>query len=236
MVQRQSFTNRSRRPRPALIVAIVLLHLAGIYALARVFAPSATASVERTVVSAFTVTITAPEDEKQPEPDEGASGDAGKKATPKPVTAPKVPTPRKSPAPQASSTGAANTSGARDEGDGTGAAGDGLGTGSGNQGGGMGGGIASKPSVRSGGVEPRDYPMPDGGRQVRYGQYVLVHFTVTKDGRARNCSVAKSTADSEATAITCPLVVNKVRFNPARNAAGDPVEARYGYRVDFRSR
>jgi protein TonB len=31
-------------------------------------------------------------------------------------------------------------------------------------------------------------------------------------------------------------VIEKIRFNPARNRAGDPVEARYGYRVDFRER
>lgn len=236
MSQEQGFVNRSRKLSPGLIVSIVLLHLLALYGLAKVFAPSATASVERTVVSAFTVTITAPEEEKQPEPDEGAAGDAGKKATPKPVTAPKAPTPNKSPVPQASSTGAANTSGARDQGDGTGAAGSGIGTGSGNKGGGMGGGIASKPSVRSGGVEPRDFPIPEGGRQTRFGKSVIVVFTVTTDGRARNCSVARSSVDAETTAQVCPLVISKVRFNPARNAAGEPVEARYGYRVDFNER
>ena len=139
--------------------------------------------------------------------------------------------------PQASSTGAANTSGARDQGDGTGASGEGSGTGSGDGGGGIGGGLASGPSVRSGEVNSaRDFPVPEGGRQTRFGKSVTVVFTVTLDGRARNCSVARTSVDPATTALACPLVIEKVRFNPARNRAGEPVEARYGYRIDFRAR
>ena len=237
---RQGFANRDRKPRWGLISAVALLHVAAIYGLASVFAPGVTESVERTVVSAFTVTITAPEEEaeKKPEPDEGAAGNPGERATPKPVTAPtpKVPVKQDTPMPRASSTGTANRSGARDEGSGTGAFGDGLGTGSGNRGGGTGGGIASKPSVRSGDVDPRDFPVPEGGRETRFGKSVIVVFTVTTDGRARNCSVARTSVDAATTAQVCPLVIDKIRFNPARKAAGDPVEARYGYRVDFNRR
>jgi len=233
----EKFSDTPRRPRPALIALIVLLHLLAIYGLGRAFAPNLTQQVERTVVSAFSVTITAPEEEPNPEPDEGAAGDAGEKATPKPVTAPKARVKQDQPMPRASSTGAADTSGVRDAGDGTGAAGEGSGTGSGNQGGGMGGGLASGPSVRSGEVNSaKDFPVPDGGRETRFGKSVTVVFTVTRDGYARNCSVARSSADPATTALVCPLVIEKVRFNPARNRNGDPVEARYGYRVDFRAR
>lgn len=232
----RNYASARRRPRPALVVLIVLLHLAAIYGLTRVFAPTFVASVEETVVSAFTVTITTPED-PEPEPDAGAAGEQGKDAVPKPVTAPPatLPKPQNTPVPRASSTGAANTSGARDSGDGTGAGGSGLGTGSGNGGGGQGGGIAVKPSVRSGELnQARDFPIPAGGREVRFGKSVTVVFTVTTEGRARDCSVANSQVDAETTARVCPLVMDKIRFNPATLADGTPVEARYGYRVDFK--
>ncbi|WP_324262369.1 hypothetical protein U4960_04420 [Altererythrobacter sp. H2] len=238
MPESANYASTRRRPRPALIVVIVLAHLLAIYGLTRVFAPGVVASVEEAVVAAFTVTITAPpEQEPEPEPDAGAAGEQGVEAVPKPVTAPppRLPVPQTTPVPRASSTGAANTSGARDSGEGTGAGGDGLGTGSGAGGGGQGGGIAARPSVRSGELnQARDFPVPEGGRQARFGKSVTVVFTVTADGRARDCAVASTQVDPDTTARVCPLVVEKIRFNPATRADGTPVEARYGYRVDFR--
>ncbi len=239
MSEEGSFSTTKRKPRPALVVLIVLLHLAALYGLTRALAPDVVASVEETVVSAFTVTVTAPEEPPEPEPDEGAAGDPGERATPKPVTAPEppIPVPPDTPVPRASSTGAANTSGARESGDGTGASGDGLGTGSGRGGGGPGGGIAVKPSVRTDGLnEARDFPIPEGGRSARAGTSTTVVFTVTTDGRARNCSVVRSTADAESTALVCPKLIEKVRFNPARRADGTAVEARYGYILRFKAR
>lgn len=232
----ESYANTRRRPRPALIVLIVLFHVAALYGLTLAFAPNIVASVEESVVSAFTVTITAPP-EPEPEPDAGAAGEQGREAVPKSVTAPppRLPIPKNTPVPRASSTGAAATSGARDSGDGTGAAGSGQGTGSGNGGSGQGGGIATRPSVRSGELnQARDFPVPEGGRQARFGKSVTVLFTVTTDGRARDCSVANSQVDAETTARVCPLVMDKIRFNPATRADGTAVETRYGYRVDFR--
>ena len=79
-------------------------------------------------------------------------------------------------------------------------------------------------------------PVPPGGRQSRFGKTVIVHFTVTTDGRARDCTVASSSVDAETTARVCPLVVQRIRFNPARRADGTAVEARYGYRVSFTAR
>lgn len=233
-----SYAESRRQRRPGLIVLIVLFHVLALYGLTRAFAPTFVATVEKSVVSAFTVTITTPEEpEPEPEPDAGASGEQGKEAVPKPVTAPKpkLPVPKNTPVPRASSTGAAATSGAKDSGEGTGAGNSGSGTGSGNGGGGQGGGIAVKPSVRSGELnQARDFPVPEGGRQTRFGKSVTVMFTVTADGRAKNCSVANSQVDAETTARVCPLVMDKIRFNPATRADGTPVEARYGYRVDFK--
>lgn len=239
MADSTGFLTSKRRPRPMVMAGIVLLHVLAFYGLVRVFAPSITAAVEDTVISAFTVTITAPQDPQADEPDEGAAGDAGKEAVPKAQTAPepKVPVKQDRPLPKASSTGAASTSGATQAGEGTGAAGSGSGTGSGNAGGGQGGGIAVKPSVRSGELnQARDFPVPPGGRETRFGKSVTVVFTVTTDGRARNCSVAQSSVDAATTGLVCQLVQQKISFNPARDRNGNPVEARYGYRVDFSGR
>lgn len=233
------YQGKPRGVRWPLVIAIVLMHMLALYGLSRALAPDFTASVEEEVVKAFTVTITAPQEpESEPEPDEGAAGAAGEDAVPQPVTAPtsrveRTPVPR----PQASSTGTATRSGAREAGDGTGAEGEGAGTGSGNQGGGQGNGVAVRPSVRSGRLDPRrDFPVPEGGREARFGTSVTVVFTVQTDGTARNCSVAQTSTDAATTALVCGLVIEKIRFNPARNRAGDPLEARYGYRVDFRAR
>lgn len=237
------YARQRKRPSVPLLIGIVLLHIAALYGLARAFAPDLTASVERSVISSFTVTVTSPPEppppENQPEPDEGSQGEPGKEAVPKPVTAQPPPKPlaKPSPAPRASSTGTANNSGAREAGDGTGAAGSGLGTGSGNRGSGQGGIAVSKPSVRSGELNTAsDFPVPEGGRRSRFGKSVTVVFTVTTDGRAKNCSVARSDVDAQTTGLVCGLVAQKIRFNPARDANGNPVEARYGYRVDFRGR
>lgn len=240
MIPPQSrYQGKPKGPRWPLIVAIVVFHVVALYGLSRLLAPEFTASVEREVVNAFTVTITTPEDpETPPEPDEGAQGAPGQEAVPAPVTAPPAEIPiLPEPRPQAASTGTADRSGARETGDGTGADGAGAGTGSGNSGSGQGNGVAVRPSVRSGRLDPRrDFPVPEGGRAARFGTSVTVVFTVTTDGRARNCSVARSSADAATTALVCGLVIEKIRFNPAQTRSGDPVEARYGYRVDFRER
>lgn len=237
------FLKRRKKLDWKLIALIVVLHLAALIGLARALAPEFTASVMESAASMVTVTVRTyeePETEPSispPQPDEGAAGEEGREATPREVVAPEQPLPRPTPAPQASSTGTANTSGARDRGEGTGAGGDGEGTGSGRSGSGTGGAVATGPSVRSGELnESRDFPIPAGGRQARFGKSVIVHFIVTADGRARNCTVASTQVDAETTARVCPLVVERIRFNPALAADGTPVEARYGYRVDFRAR
>lgn len=226
-----------------LIILIVLLHLAGLYGLARLLAPEFTASVIEDATSLITVTVSTYEEPdaepsiSPPQPDEGASAEEGREAVAREVAAPEQPIPRPAPAPRAASTGTSNDSGAAEQGEGTGAGGPGDGTGSGRRGQGQGGAVAVGPSVRSGELnEARDFPIPEGGRGTRLGKSVTVHFTVTTDGRARDCSVASSQVDAATTARVCPLVMERIRFNPARTAEGTPVEARYGYRVDFRAR
>ncbi|MCJ8191591.1 TonB family protein [Sphingomicrobium aestuariivivum] len=116
----------------------------------------------------------------------------------------------------------------RDEG-GSGAGGVGDGTGSGGQGDGLGGGGGTRPSVipRTT-LTQRDYPRELRRRWPRGGA-VLVAVRVQTDGRATDCKVNRSIGDPEIDAMTCQLVEQKVRFNPARDAQGRPYVAWYGY-------
>jgi protein TonB len=238
MASEGAFTTTSRRPRPLALVAIVLLHLAALYGLGKAFAPDMTASVEDAVLSTFTVTVDIPKPPPPPpppqaKPDSGASGEEGRKAVPREVVAPKPKVVVKAapPAPQASSTGSANSSGASAEGSGTGAGGSGSGTGSGNGGSGQGGGIATRPVWIGGAINnARDYPTPPGGRQARIGTEVVVKVTVGTDGRASNCSVFRPSPDAQADAITCRLVVERLRFKPATDNAGNPIAAPFYWR------
>ena len=240
---RGGYTAKRKKLNWKLIVLIGLLHIVALAGLARLLVPGFTATVVERATSVINVTITAPPEpeaepsEAPPEPDEGAAGEEGREATPRAVVAPEQPLPRPSPAPRASSTGAANQSGAREEGDGTGAGGEGDGTGSGRSGSGRGGIAVTRPTVRSGNINAaRDFPIPEGGRQVRFGTSVTVVFTVGVDGRASRCSVSSPGPDPATNALVCPLVVERIRFNPATDANGDPVPARYGWRQDFATR
>jgi periplasmic protein TonB len=240
MATKETFGARKRRLSWPLIAAIVLLHIAALYGLARALAPDMTAAVEREVVAAFNLSPpeppAPPPPENQSEPDEGAQGDPGRDAVAKPVTSqpPKVRVKKDDPLPRASSTGTANQSGAAAAGDGTGAAGSGLGTGSGNSGSGRGGIAVSKPVHISGRIDnARDFPVPPGGRDARRGTQVIVRVVVGTDGRARDCAVARPSPDAEADRITCRLVETRLGFRPAADANGNPVAAPFFWRQQW---
>lgn len=247
MAKTAVFSKRKKRFSWPLLAAILVFHVAAFYGLALALAPDFTKSVTQEVGRVFTVTVTTPDEEPpppdvDPEPDEGAQGDPGKRAEAKPVEASKskINPPKPSPRPTKAAEGRDNRSGSQDQGTGPGAAGSGDGSGSGNNGSGRGNDrpvVATKPSVRSGNLDTAsDFPVPEGGRATRFGKSVTVVFTVTTDGQAKNCSVARTSVDTQTTGLVCGLVVQKIRFNPAKDQFGDPIEARFGYRVDFRAR
>lgn len=232
---RDAGADKPRRLRWPLLLTIALAHLGALYLFARLLAPDFTGSIEREVVAAFTLEeeTPPPPPDNEPEPDEGAQGDPGEDAVPEPVTAPEsaIDLPEPSPVPRASSTGDADRSGARVQGEGTGAAGSGTGTGSGNRGGGRGGVAVTKPVHIAGTIDDaRDYPTPEGGREARRGSEVIVRVIVGTDGRARDCSVYRASADPQADAITCQLVEERLRFRPAMDANGNPVPAPFYWR------
>ncbi|MEW4448888.1 hypothetical protein [Qipengyuania sp. JC766] len=244
MEQPSSYTATRRRPSVPLIVAILILHLAALYALARFLVPDTMGAFEQDIAQALTtVSVETPDQPDPPpappEPDEGAQGAPGQEATPRPV---QVPEPAQTlsdptPAPQATSTGRDNRSGARDEGAGTGAAGIGSGTGSGQGGTGSGNGVprvAERPRFLSTSInDARDFPVPEGGRSTRFGTSVTVVVTVGTDGRATDCRVSDPNPDPEVNARICALVREKARWEPARDQFGDLIPAQAGYRQRF---
>lgn len=225
------------RTKLGVIVFVVLLHVVVLLGLVRAFAPDFAAKAVEQVLSTFTVTITAP---PPPPPAEqpkaaGATGEAGKKAVPKET---KAPPPKiaiaKTPAPKASSTGSAVTSGATSQGNGTGAGGTGTGTGAGGDGNGQGGGKPTKAAHISGQINnARDFPVPAGGREARVGKAVILALTVAPSGRATNCRVYKSSGFPETDAIACVLAMQRLKFKPATNGAGEPITSTFYWQQKF---
>jgi protein TonB len=223
----------SRRPRWGTLLLVVLLHLAVLAGLSRVFAPAYTARLIERATSLATVTVTTPpEPEPEPatdaEPDAGSVGAEAPEAVAREVAAPEAPLPRPSPAPRAASTGADNVGGAGEQGAGTGAGGQGTGPG----GGGSGRGTGARPlELLSGRIDDaRDYPTPPGGRRIRRGHDVVIELTVGTDGRVSACRITDPSPDPEADAITCRLATERFVFRPRLDAAGEPVVGTYRWR------
>jgi protein TonB len=224
-----------RRPRWGTLTLVVLLHLAALAGLVRVFAPDFTASVVERAASLVTVTITAPPvpaatSAPPADPDAGGPGLPAPEATAREVAAPQSPLPRPSPAPRAVSTGEESVAGAGEQGAGTGASGEGTGPGSGGTGSGPGGG-ARPLELISGRIDnARDYPTPAGGRRIRRGHDVVIELTVGTDGRVSACHVTDPSPDPEADAITCRIATERFVFRPRLDAAGEPVVGTYRWR------
>ncbi|WP_126173422.1 TonB family protein [Altericroceibacterium xinjiangense] len=229
------------------LALIVLLHVAAIFGLARAFAPDFTTQAIRQATSLVTVTVRTrePEPEPLPEPaptpepaavpDEGAAAPEAPRAIPKEVAAPEpaIPISRASPVPPVASTGSENASGAADQGTGTGGGGEGEGTGSGNAGSGAGSGGIARPLEKTAGniSDARDYPR--SGRAARKGQDVVIELSVGTDGRVTGCRVTDPSPDPEADAITCRLAIERFRFRPALDAAGNPIPGRFLWRQQW---
>ena len=227
----------SPRTKVGVAVLVVLFHVIVVLGLIRAFAPDFATKAVETVVSTFTVTITAPPPPEPPKaPDKaGAAGDAGRKAVAREVNAakPKVEL-AKARAPRAAASGAANNSGAAQAGAGTGAGGTGSGPGAGGSGNGAGGGAASKVQHIGGQINnARDFPVPPGGREERIGKAVILALTVAPSGRATACRIYKSSGLPDTDAAACRLAMERLRFKPATNAAGEPVTATFYWQQKF---
>jgi protein TonB len=165
-----------------------------------------------------------PPPEPHPGQERREEGAAGKKADPTPVVMPKpkIIVPAQSPIPAApiAGTGSSPNAGAATAGAGPGAGG----TGSGRGGGGAGGG--SRAEWLSGGLRNSDYPR-SALRDKLQGR-VSVRFTVLISGRIADCRVIASSGSSILDATTCRLLTERLRFRPAMNSAGVPIQSELG--------
>ena len=150
--------------------------------------------------------------------DAGKAAPAAKKAQASPVFAPKLaiakPLIPASPNPGRE---AGPSHGAALAGQGSGAGGIGNGTGSGGDGSGDGDG-GDDPEWVSGKIKDSDYPSE--ARAIRARGTTETEIRVSVDGRPTGCSVTRSSGNGTLDATTCRLVLQRFRFNPARDAAG----------------
>ncbi|GAB5350140.1 energy transducer TonB [Alteriqipengyuania sp. 357] len=248
MSDARGFSDDTTRPSIPVLAAIAVLHVALLYGLIRALAPDLTIIESGPSFAAFEVGKPSPSPTPTPAPTQapapgppdkeaGDEGDPGKRAVASAVTAPQppIPLPSRAPAPRAASTGTADSSGAADAGDGTGASGQGDGTGAGGEGRGIGGGggIAEGPSLARSITNVSAFPVPPGGRQARVGKRTLVMLDVSAQGRVTGCRVTQSSGFPDTDAKVCELAYDQIRFEPARDDAGNPVPSRFHYQQRF---
>lgn len=114
--------------------------------------------------------------------------------------------------------------GAGGTGNGTGSGGRGTGTGGGGAGGGGSGGerrLVQHARQIAGSLSRRDYPA--ALREAGVGGRVVTHLTVEPSGRVSGCKVVQSSGYPELDTITCRLVIQRYRYEPARDAEGRPM-------------
>lgn len=179
-----------------------------------------------------TIPEVAPEPTERPKDPEGAAAPPALKNTPTPVVAPppeiRLPVPNPLPASPLPGTGSAASPGAAEvpgPGTGRGGVGDGLGSGrsgDGTGGGGGGGSAASGPFYRSGDVEERDAPP---GLVLDRSRRVTFRLLVGLDGRVRDCRITGSSGIPALDAATCSSATRRLRWRPAIDRTGRPVEA-----------
>jgi len=177
----------------------------------------------------------------RPKDAEGAASPANRKDTPTEIVAPQPviilpPPPPPLPAAPVAGLGNAPAAGAAIlPGPGTGAGGIGTGLGSGLNGngtGGAGGGRGIRARLIRGGIDPQDYPQSAVDRRAQGVTYIA--FTVLPNGRVRKCSVTRSSGHRDLDAATCPLLERRLRYRPARDAAGRPVAEAIRGQQDWR--
>lgn len=176
-----------------------------------------------------------PESARSPDSEiEGGAAPPDLQAEAAPIVAPEpviaIPRPQPVRAAPDPAEGAARSLGAAPvPGPGTGAGGTGDGTGSGAGGDGTGGGRVATPARRiAGEIRAGDYP-PEA-RAARAEGTVGANVDIGRDGRVTRCTVVQSSGNSALDAATCRLIEQRFRYEPARNAAGEPVPDRLGRR------
>lgn len=170
---------------------------------------------------------------------EGAASPPNLKARPTPVVAPEPVVPLPVPTPivaapvvaegRQSSAGAAPVPG---PGTGSGGVGNGFGSGNGGSGAGGGGGGGGNgrgvgmrpPRWIRGTMSPRD--LPDELQENGTGARLETIYWIEASGRVTDCRVTRSSGDRRLDALTCRLIEQRWRYDPARYADGRPLRSR----------
>jgi protein TonB len=66
-------------------------------------------------------------------------------------------------------------------------------------------------------------PTDADNRKGKFRGAVVVQFTVAANGRVANCTTARGSGDAKMDALTCRILTERGRFEPARDARGQPV-------------
>jgi protein TonB len=214
----------SRPDKAKAIAGVIAVYaiLGGLLLLAKGDTPLRLSESEPTVlIDVNELPVLQPPPKEQPGKAEEEEGAAGKKAEPTEIVAPepKIEGLAKPPviAAPVAGTGAARTAGAATAGTGPGTGGSGRGRGGGGSGDG-----GSPAQWISGGLLDSDYP-----RRALKGRLqgrVSVHFTVMASGRIANCRITASSGSSLLDQTTCRLLTERLRFRPARDSQGRPIE------------
>ncbi len=77
-----------------------------------------------------------------------------------------------------------------------------------------------------------DYP-PSAQREGAEGT-VSFRLEVGPDGRVTSCSVTGSSGNSELDSTACKLLTRRARFNPGKDASGNPIGGQFSSRFQWR--
>jgi protein TonB len=77
-----------------------------------------------------------------------------------------------------------------------------------------------------------DYP----AKALREGREGTVHYAVIVgvDGRVKSCTVVVSSGHADLDQAACSNITARARFEPARDANGNPIEFGYSNKFEFR--
>jgi periplasmic protein TonB len=229
-----SYTGTAERPDKAKAIAAVIAVHAGLAAI--ILAGLNVRVVSHVVEQLKTFDIRLPPPPPPPPPPPATrphqmkkpQGAPAKKAEATPVVAPppRLPLPSPIPAARIAGTGSATTSGAATSGTGTGAGGSGNGPG--------GGGDYSRftPARLVRNLTRGDYEQLAAGR-LPTGR-AMVALRVETSGVPSNCRVIRSSGDGIVDGGLCPLIVNRLRFRPARDDQGRAIAYQLQYVATWR--
>lgn len=122
-------------------------------------------------------------------------------------------------------------------GPGSGAGGQGRGTGSGTAGNGQGAGSSNgdgggtDAEWTGGKIKNGDYPK--ALREAHISGTTVTEVAVGTDGRAAACRVIRTSGSRELDTVTCRLIMERFKFKPARNDAGQAISGAVEYEQEW---